>query len=276
MVSWLISLSPRLSSSCTILDTVCSMRSGSTLRLRSAISTERASLSRSNGSRRPLRLMTVSSRNCTRSKVVKRNWQERHTRRRRMAAESSVGRESFTWVSRLWHFGQRITPRPFCSALVNREPLYQRLHLVAHRSFGERILLDMLLRQHVEHLDDHVADLAEFRDAEAAGGTGRRAEPHARGHHRLLGIERDAILVAGDMCAPERDLGHLPGQALGPKIHQQQVIVGPARDDIETLGLQTFRQRLGVGDDVAGINLEVGPQRLAECGSLGGDHLAPR
>ena len=28
----------------------------------------------------------------------------------RIAAESSVGRESFTWVSRLWHFGQRIYP----------------------------------------------------------------------------------------------------------------------------------------------------------------------
>src|SRR3954452_3725470 len=230
MVSWLISLSPRLSSSCTILETVCSMRSGSTLRLRNAISNERASLLRSNGTRLPLRLMTVSSRSCTRSNVVKRNWHDRHTRRRRIAAESSVGRESFTCVSRLWHFGQRMTYFPLparfgrrlrpCRLLVNREALHQRLYLLANGRLDHRVLVAALLRQHVEHLDDHVADLAEFRDAEAAGGAGRRAEPHARGDHRLFRVERDAVLVAGDMRAAERDLGHLAGQALRPQIDQ--------------------------------------------------------
>src|SRR5512147_1963406 len=53
-------------------------------------------------------------------------------------------------------------------------------------------------RETVEHLDDHAADLLELGDAEAARGAGRRAEPDARGHHRLLRIERHAILVAGD------------------------------------------------------------------------------
>jgi hypothetical protein len=56
-------------------------------------------LSRSKGTRRPERLSTVSSRNCTRSKVVKRPPHSTQTRRRRTAAESSVGRESFTCVS---------------------------------------------------------------------------------------------------------------------------------------------------------------------------------
>jgi hypothetical protein len=76
--------------------------------LRSAIDSERSSLSRSKGARRPLRLRTISSRNCTRSNVVKRKPQARQMRRRRMAAESSVGRESFTCVSRLVQLGQRI------------------------------------------------------------------------------------------------------------------------------------------------------------------------
>src|SRR5437588_1427700 len=132
------SFSPRLSSSCTIFETVCSIRSGSTLRLRSAISTERASLSRSNGSRRPLRLITVSSRNCTRSNVVKRKLHERQTRRRRIAAESSVGRESFTCVSRLVHFGQRMAcpfPPDAVTLLIDRKAPHQRLHLVAHGGF---------------------------------------------------------------------------------------------------------------------------------------------
>ena len=110
MVSEVISLSPMLSSSRTIFDTSCSTRSGSTGRLRNEIDSERISLSRSNGTRRPLRLITTSSRSCTRSKVVKRKLQVRQTRRRRIAAESSVGRESLTWVSSDPQLGQRIVP----------------------------------------------------------------------------------------------------------------------------------------------------------------------
>src|SRR5438445_3356322 len=159
IVSEEISLSPWLSSSRTILDTAWSTRSGSTGRLRSAICTERKSLSRSNGTRRPLRLITRSSRSCTRSKVVKRKLQARHTRRRRMTEESSVGRESLTCVSRLAQFGQRISvPSPL--ALVNREAPHQRLDALAHRAFDEGVLLDALLREHVEHVRDQLADLA--------------------------------------------------------------------------------------------------------------------
>src|SRR6266436_6189245 len=110
-------------------ETIFSTRSGSTARLRKEICTERISLSRSNGTRRPLRLMTVSSRNCTRSKVVKRKLQARQTRRRRITAESSVGRESFTCVSRLAQLGQRMTLYPL--VLINRKPRQQYLHLAA-------------------------------------------------------------------------------------------------------------------------------------------------
>src|SRR6266853_733575 len=213
MVSVVTSFSPRLSRSRTILETVCSMRSGSTLRLRIAMVTERASLSRSNGTRRPLRLMTTSSRSCTRSKVVKRNPQARHSRRRRIAEESSVGRESFTWVSRLAQLGQRMG----APSAVDREAPEQALDLVAYRGLDQSIGLGALLRQHVEHLGDQRSDLAEFRDAEAAGGAGRRAEANARRHRGLLRIERNAVLVAGDVGAPQRLLGDLSGQALGPQ-----------------------------------------------------------
>src|SRR6202000_1618782 len=123
MASEEISASPPLSSSRTMDETIFSTRSGSTGRLRSETCTERISLSRSNGTRRPLRLITVNSRSCTRSKVVKRKLQDTQTRRRRITAESSVGRESFTWVSRLLQLGQRIqTP-----ILVDREAVGQRL-----------------------------------------------------------------------------------------------------------------------------------------------------
>src|ERR1700674_2446628 len=156
MVSVVTSFSPRLSRSRTIFDTVCSTRSGSTLRLRSAMSTERASLSRSNGTRLPLRLMTASSRSCTRSKVVKRNPQARHSRRRRIAAESSVGRLSLTWVSRLVQLGQRIA----LPSGVDRKARQQALRLVAHGGLDEAVGLHPLLRQHVQEIGDQFADLA--------------------------------------------------------------------------------------------------------------------
>src|SRR3954471_19564707 len=108
MASEETSLSPPLSRFRTIVVTIFSTRSGSTGRLRKEICSERTSLSRSNGTRRALRLVTVSARNCPRSKVVNRKLQAMHPRRRRITAESSVGRESFTCVSRLLQLGQRI------------------------------------------------------------------------------------------------------------------------------------------------------------------------
>src|ERR1700676_150774 len=127
-----ISASPPLSSSRTMADTIFSTRSGSTGRLRREICTERTNLSRSNGTRRPLRLISVSSRSCTRSKVVKRKLQVTHTRRRRITAESSVGRESFTCVSRLLQLGQRIR---VTFLLVDREAVGERLDPFLDRSF---------------------------------------------------------------------------------------------------------------------------------------------
>src|ERR1700728_5276859 len=147
-----------LSSSRTIFDTIWSMRSGSTGRLRQAICIERNSLSRSNGTRRPLRLMTVNSRNCTRSKVVKRKLHVRQTRRRRMTDESSVGRESFTWVSRLLQLGQRI-PSP----LVDRESAHQPPDFFPDACLCLRILIGAVFRQRVAHLRDDFSDLPYIR-----------------------------------------------------------------------------------------------------------------
>src|SRR5689334_22694208 len=160
-----------------MVETIFSTRSGSTGRLRKLICNERTSLSRSNGTRRPLRLITVSSRSCTRSKVVKRKLQAMQTRRRRITAESSVGRESFTWVSRLLQLGQRIEN----ALLVDREAVGQRPHAFLHRSFHQRCLAVRRLRQRIEHFGDHAADLLELGDAKAARGRGRGAETQTRG-----------------------------------------------------------------------------------------------
>ena len=64
------------------------------------------------GSFFPPLLMTVNSLSCTRSNVVNLAPQLRHALLRRIAAASSVGRESFTWVSSTPQNGHRIKVLP--------------------------------------------------------------------------------------------------------------------------------------------------------------------
>jgi hypothetical protein len=88
-------------------ETIWSIWAASMGRLRQAMATARASLSRSKISRCQPLFNTVNSRSCTRSQVVKRAPHPSHCRRRRIAALSSVGRESFTWLSSWAQKGQR-------------------------------------------------------------------------------------------------------------------------------------------------------------------------
>ena len=85
----------------------------------------------------PIASRPCSSRNCTRSKVVKRPPQSGQWRRRRMAEPSSEGRLSFTWVSLLLQNGQRITPPGSLGGAssprlpVDRKAIGQRENLAA-------------------------------------------------------------------------------------------------------------------------------------------------
>ena len=60
-----------------------------------------------------------------------------------------------------------------------------------------------------------------------------------------------------------------PVAFFGPQVDQHDVAVGAARDDVEAALGQRRGQRAGIVDDVLGVDLEVGPQRLAEGHRLG-------
>ena len=90
------------------------------------------------------------------------------------------------------------------------------------------------------------------------------------------GSNGNAVLVAGDVGAAERQFRHLAGELLRPQIDQHQMRVGAAGDDVEAVRLQMLGQRLGVLHHVARIGAERGPQRLAEGHRLGGDHMHQR
>src|SRR5690606_33186630 len=169
------------------------------------------------------------------------------TRRRRIAAPSSAGRESFTCVSSDWQYGQRIAhPRRILFAVgltqigVEREACAELLDLGTHSLLDAGIaLVGVGDLEAVEHFRDQVTDLGELCGAEAAGRARRGAETDARGHERLLRVERDAVLVAGDVRTAESRLGALAGGVLRTQVNQHQVVVGAARDDVEASLLES-------------------------------------
>src|SRR5579871_5062084 len=106
-----------------------------------------------------------------------------------MAALSSVGRESLTWVSSLLQKGQRIER---LKRRVDREAAAEAADPFAH-ALLDRAVVVRIARQPVEHFEDHLADLAELGLAEAARRRRRTTEADARRDGGLLRIERDRV-----------------------------------------------------------------------------------
>jgi hypothetical protein len=65
----------------------------------------------------------------------------------------------------------------------------------------------------------------------------------------------------------------LPVSPLAAQVHQHEVVVGAARDDVEAALRERRGQRLRVGDHLPAVGGELGAQRLAEGHRLGGDHV---
>ena len=156
-------------------------------RLRQAIAIERSSLARSNGSRRSSDLTTVSSRSWTRSKVVKRAPQSSHWRRRRIERAVLGGTAVLHLAVLMGAERAAQLAAPDRSGSGRRAP--RRGACTAASTCAVALLA--ILAQALEHVGDHVADLAELGGAEAAGGAGGRADADAAGLDRRQRIERD-------------------------------------------------------------------------------------
>src|SRR5262245_41032311 len=81
---------------------------------------------------------------------------------------------------------------------INWKPPAQRDRLAPDPRFAFAVAGGPILSQAVQHLDNHAADVAELGSSESSRRAGRRAEPDAGGHRRLLRIQRYAVLVACD------------------------------------------------------------------------------
>ena len=132
------------------------------------------------------------------------------------------------------------------------------------------------MRHRVEHFGDQRTDLLEFGDTETARRRRRRAEPQAGGDERLLGVERNAVLVASETGTDQRLLRDVALQTLRPQVDQHQMVIGAAGNNLEAVRTQRFRQRLGVLDDVLGVDLEIRLQRFLEGHRLRRDDVHQR
>ena len=102
---------------------------------------------------------------------------------------------------------------------------------------------------------DQRGDLLHVGLVHALGGRRRGADPDARGDARRLRVVRDRVLVQHDAgrVAARLGLGARDAEAL--QVEQGQVGVGAAGDRAHALGRQAVGERLGVGDDLAGVGL---------------------
>ena len=107
--------------------------------------------------------------------------------------------------------------------------------------------------------------------------SGGRADADAARHPRLLRVVRHRVLVHRDAAPVERLLGHLAGEAAAPQVHQHQVVVGAARDQVEAARrAASAASACGVLDHAPLVGREAGRERLAEAHRLGGDHVHQR
>src|SRR4030095_16854611 len=115
--------------------------------------------------------------------------------------------------------------------LIDREPPAQLPHALAHRLLYGAVVVRS---QPIEHAHYHLPELATLGRSESARRDRRRSQPDARSDRRLLRIEGDAVLVAGDAGALQAVGGRLARQLLRPEIDQHQMRVGAAGHEGET------------------------------------------
>ena len=76
--------------------------------------------------------------------------------------------------------------------------------------FDLAITIRTLLCNTIQNFSDHASDIPKLPDAETARRPRRCAEADTGGYDRFLRVEWDTVLVAGNVCPPQRCFGSLP------------------------------------------------------------------
>ena len=93
---------------------------------------------------------------------------------------------------------------------------------------------------------DAAGDLIHVALHQASGGDGRGADSDAGGNERTSGIVGDRVLIEGDINLVAAVLKLLTGNIHAAQIHQHQMVVCTAGQDLKALLLKGLCQGLGI------------------------------
>ena len=128
----------------------------------------------------------------------------------------------------------------------------------------------------LEHVGHPGADPRHLGLAHAARGDRRRADAQAAGQPGRALLAGHRALGGGDAGAVERVLRLLARDPALAEVDHEQVVVRAAREQLEAAREHGVGQRARVAHDLAGVVLELGPQRLGEGDRLARDHVHER
>ena len=107
-------------------------------------------------------------------------------------------------------------------------------------------------------------------------GHGGSAQPDAAGVPGAIGVGGDRVAVGDDTGIQQRGLRLPPGQPERRDIQQHDVVVGAAGHEPRASPDEPLGQGSGVGDDPAGVVLEIGLAGFGEGHGLGRHHVRQR
>ena len=128
----------------------------------------------------------------------------------------------------------------------------------------------------VEGGGDPGGDLAHLRLLHAAGGERGSADADARRLEGWIDVVGDGVLVDSDAGLAESEFSLRAENAFLEDVDQHEVVVSASGDDAEASLLETESKHLGIGDDLRGVGLELGPQGFRKGHGFSRDNVHER
>src|SRR5256886_4863261 len=107
------------------------------------------------------------------------------------------------------------TSHPANTLLIDWETVGERPHPFLDRGFHQRRLAVLRLRDRIEHFGNQAGDLLEFGNPKTARGCSRRPQTKTGRDEWRPGVERNAVLVAGDRRAHQCLFRDIPLETFG-------------------------------------------------------------
>ena len=117
-------------------------------------------------------------------------------------------------------------------------------------NFSLQTLEPVLVAGSRKDLMDELRHLAHFRLLHTPGSQGGGAQTNAAGDLGRSLVKGDAVFVYGDAGCVQSFLGILAGEAGFRKVHEEEMIIRPTRDQLVTQAEKFGGQGTGIKEDL--------------------------